>query len=57
MVPNHENREDYYVNPGLSQLIDELWHYKMVGSEVFLMKPKHQFMYPNEENEFRVPNH
>ena len=27
----------------------------MVGSEVFLMKPNHQFFYPNEENEFMVP--
>ena len=24
----------------------------MVGSELFFMKPKHQFMYPNEEIEF-----
>ena len=28
----------------------------MVGSEVFLMKAQHQFIYPNEENEFMVPN-
>ena len=30
---------------------------KMVGSEVFLMRPKGQFIYPNEENVFMVPNH
>ena len=24
MVPNHEKNEDYYVNPSLSQLKDEL---------------------------------
>ena len=29
----------------------------MVGSEVFCMKPTHRFVYPNEENEFMVPNH
>ena len=28
----------------------------MVGSEVFLMKQKHQFIYPNEGNEFMVLN-
>ena len=30
---------------------------KMAEGEVFLMKPTHQFIYPNEENEFVVPNH
>ena len=29
----------------------------MVEKEGFLMKPKHQFIYPNEQNEFMVPNH
>ena len=29
----------------------------MMGSEVFLMKPKYQFIYPNKENEFVVHNH
>ena len=29
----------------------------MVGSEVFPIKEKHQFIYPNEENEFMVANH
>ena len=57
MFPNHENIGDYYVNSCLSQRIDELWFQKMVGSEVFLMKPKHQLIYPNEENEIMVPNH
>ena len=28
-----------------------------MGSEVLLMKPKHQFIFPNGENEFVVPNH
>ena len=27
-----------------------------VGSEVFLMKPKHQFIYTNAKNMFMVPN-
>ena len=30
---------------------------KMAEGEVFLMKPTRQFFYPNEENEFVVPNH
>ena len=54
--PNHENKGDYYVDPCLSQLIDEFWFWKVVGSKVFLIKPKHQFIYPNKENEFVVPN-
>ena len=29
---------------------------KMVEGKGFLMKPKHQFIYPNEENEFMVAN-
>ena len=29
----------------------------MVGNEVFLIKPKHQFTYPFKENEFIVCNH
>ena len=28
----------------------------MVGCEVILMKPKYQFIYPIEKNEFMVPN-
>ena len=30
---------------------------KLVGSEVFLMKTKHQFIYPSKENMFMAPNH
>ena len=30
---------------------------KMVEREDFLMNPMHQFIYPNEKNEFVVPNH
>ena len=29
----------------------------MVGNENFLMKPKHNVIYPNEENVFVVANH
>ena len=29
----------------------------MLGRDVFLMKPKHQFFYIKEENDFMVPNH
>ena len=28
-----------------------------MGRDVFLIKPKYQFIYPNEENVFVVPNH
>ena len=28
----------------------------MVESEVFLMKPKHQLIYPNKKSKFMVPN-
>ena len=30
---------------------------KKEGSEVFLIKQKRQFIYPNKENEFMEPNH
>ena len=30
---------------------------KMVEKEVFLMKTKHEFIYPNEKNEFVELNH
>ena len=30
---------------------------KMAEWEVFLMKPKHEYIYPNRENEFVVPSH
>ena len=30
---------------------------KMVEKDAFLMKPKDQFIYTNEENEFMVPTH
>ena len=29
----------------------------MVGSDVFLMKPKHQFIYPNKGNALMAPDH
>ena len=57
MVPNHENKGDYYMNSCLSQSMDALWFQKMVGSEAFLTKTKHQFIYPKVENEFVALNH
>ena len=30
---------------------------KNKGTKVFLMKAKHQFIYPNEQNMLMVPNH
>ena len=30
---------------------------KIVEVEVFLLKPKHQIIYPNKENAVMVPNH
>ena len=32
------------------------WILKVVEKQVFLMKPKHQNIYPNEENVIMVPN-
>ena len=29
----------------------------MMEREVFPMKAKHEFVYPNKKNEFMVPNH
>ena len=29
---------------------------KMVERDAFRMKPKHQFIYPNTENDFLAPN-
>ena len=43
VVPNHYKKRDYYVNPYLSQLKDELSFFKMVQREVVLMKPRHQY--------------
>ena len=57
MVPNNEKKGDYYVNLYLFELKDELWFSKMVGSKVFFMKLKHQFIYPNEVKDFMVPNY
>ena len=54
MVPSQETKGDYYVNLSLSKSTAEL---KMVEREVFLMKTKHQYLYPNEKNAFILPNH
>ena len=108
MVPNHEKKRDYYVNPCFSKFKNDsknggrksfsyetktsiylfipiskmrLWFLMMRKKEtimwihfypnwqtnfyskkwwkekLFLAKPKHWFIYPNEQNEFMVPNH
>ena len=41
VVPNQEKKGYYHVNLCLPHLIDKFLFRKMVGSEVFLMKPKH----------------
>ena len=41
IVPNYEKKGDYYMNPCLSKLTNELWFLKMVGKEAFCMKLKH----------------
>ena len=38
------------------QIDEQTLMLKIVEKKVFLMKPKHQFIYPNEENVFMVPN-
>ena len=38
MVPNHEKKEDYYVHPCLSQLIDELLLQKTGATKSFPCK-------------------
>ena len=57
MIHNHEKKRDYYVNSFLSKLTNELWFWKITEGKAFFMKPKHQFIYPNRQNEFMVPNH
>ena len=42
MIPNHEEKGDYYVNPCLS--IERRTSIpKLVIRKVFIMKPKHQY--------------
>ena len=43
MVPNQEKKGDYQVNLCLPHLIDKFWLKKIMGSKVFLMKPKYQY--------------
>ena len=42
MMPNHEKKRDYYVNPCLSQIERQTSILKKVVREAFLLKPKHQ---------------
>ena len=46
MVPNHENKRDYYVNPCLSQLMDELWFQKLVEVKFFLWNQSINYFIP-----------
>ena len=48
---------DFYMNPCLSEMTNELWFLKMVDGKPFPMKPQYQSIYPNKQNEFMGPNH
>ena len=41
MMPNHEKKDDYYVNPCLSLIERQTSILKNAIRETFLMKPKH----------------
>ena len=51
------NKGDYYVNPCLPHLIDELWFKKWWEVKFFLWNQSINIIYPNKENMFMVPNH
>ena len=57
MVPNHGKKRLLLVS--IFTPIDgpTLILRKVVEGKAFLMRPKHQFIYPKEENEFTIPNH
>ena len=43
MIHNHGKKWDYYLNPCLSKLTNELWFWKMLGRKAFCTKLKHQY--------------
>ena len=57
MVPNHENIGDYYMNcvypNGWMNLDSKKWS----KEKLFLSNQSIDVIYPNEENEFMIPNH
>ena len=57
MVPNHEMKGDYYVNSCFFPIEKRTLILKMAKRELFLTKPKHEYINPRVENEFMVPNH
>ena len=57
MVTNIEMKVGYYMNPCFFPIEKWTLILEMAEWEVFLMKPKHEYIYPNGENEFVVPNH
>ena len=57
MLPNLEKKRRLLCESAFVQIDKLTLIQKMVEREVFPMKPMHQFIYPNEEKEFVVPNH
>ena len=56
MMPNHEKKGDCYVNPCFIAIKRRTSILKFVIRVAFLMKSKHQYINPNEENVFIMPN-
>ena len=57
IVPNHEKKADYYVNPYLLKLKDELQFRKWQKNQFFLSNQSIKIVYHNKKNVFMVPNH
>ena len=55
-VPNHEKKWRLFCESMFVKIDQRTLILKMVKKGVFLGKPKHQFIYTNEENEFVVLN-
>ena len=57
VMPNHEQNGDYYENPSLPHLMDELWLLgKWQSEKLFLSSQSTDVMYPNEEKMILVSN-
>ena len=57
LLPNVQKKRRLLCESVFVQIDKRTLIQKMVEREVFLMKPMHQFIYPNEKNDFVVPNH
>ena len=58
LVPNHKKNRDYYNNPHLIHLMDELWLLGKLREKEHLMQNQSiNIVYPKRENVFMIPNH